>query len=355
MIKSYIDFEEILTTNKLFKSIVKDSLKNKIIILYELWTEKFRYYHGLDHFYFILEKIKEDDNLTIVESEALAILAVYHDAIIDSVQKSAILFIKDTNNNKYSDFIYNSILDTGKHIIPKNKYNKREFELLNKFISWDLWYLNHADVSDIITTEYKVYKEYQKHDYENFKQERSRILQTYITKDNINIIKNIIDYINSRTIKVGVYAGSFNPLHLGHINIINKAENIFDKVIIAAGYNPEKKLNDLCFLPNDMHKNVIYNNLLDKLKYYDVRLFEGFLPEFLNILENKNSEITLIRGLRTGFDFNYEQKQLQYIKDMKSGIKIVYIPCDKEYEHISSTDMKLLESIKIGSSKKYLA
>ncbi len=40
--------------------------------------------------------------------------------------------------------------------------------------------------------------------------------------------------------KLGIYAGSFNPIHRGHLNILQKARRVFDKVIVARGINPEK-------------------------------------------------------------------------------------------------------------------
>ena len=51
-------------------------------------------------------------------------------------------------------------------------------------------------------------------------------------------------------LKIGFYAGSFNPFHIGHYNILSKAEEIFDKVIIGVGVNYEKRKNKKHDLPD---------------------------------------------------------------------------------------------------------
>ena len=86
--------------------------------------------------------------------------------------------------------------------------------------------------------------------------------------------------------KIGVYAGSFNPFHKGHYNILCKAEKIFDKVIIARGINPEKN-NVLVPLPKILDDRPVLS-------------YNGLLTDFMTSLEEEN--VTLIRGLRNSVD-----------------------------------------------------
>ena len=81
--------------------------------------------------------------------------------------------------------------------------------------------------------------------------------------------------------KVGVYAGSFNPFHRGHYDILVKAEKIFDKVIVARGINPEKT-NELLPLPNTIMENLPTVVLL-------IGVFMG-IGAFVNVIRGINGE-----------------------------------------------------------------
>lgn len=126
--------------------------------------------------------------------------------------------------------------------------------------------------------------------------------------------------------KVAVYAGSFNPFHRGHHDILLKAEKIFDKVIIARGINPEKK-NDIVPLPKILGDRTCMS-------------YSGLLTDFLKTLPYDN--ITLIRGLRNSVDLQYEMNQYRYFQDLMPEIQMVSIFSDKEVEHISSSGIRLL-------------
>ena len=126
--------------------------------------------------------------------------------------------------------------------------------------------------------------------------------------------------------KIGVYAGSFNPFHKGHYNILCKAEKIFDKVIIARGINPEKN-NVLVPLPKILDDRPVLS-------------YNGLLTDFMTSLEEEN--VTLIRGLRNSVDLQFEMNQYRYFQDLMPNIQMVSIFCDKEFEHISSSGIRLL-------------
>jgi pantetheine-phosphate adenylyltransferase len=133
--------------------------------------------------------------------------------------------------------------------------------------------------------------------------------------------------------KVGVYAGSFNPFHVGHYNVLLKAEKIFDKVIVARGYNPEKK-NDLYPMPNIIMDRAVVQ-------------YQGLLTDFIKSLPYEN--ITIIRGLRNAVDLQFELNQYRYLQDLLPDIQLVSIFCDKEYEHITSSGIRQLSYF--GSEK----
>ena len=134
------------------------------------------------------------------------------------------------------------------------------------------------------------------------------------------------DYIANFQPKIAVFAGSFNPFHKGHFNVLQKAEKIFDKVIIAFGKNTEKGQRTW-----DIPKS-IQNRQIEE--------YNGLLTDFIQSLSH---EVVVIRGLRNSTDFQYEQNQYRYIQELMPGINIVNIFCDKEFEHISSSGIRTLE------------
>ena len=148
-------------------------------------------------------------------------------------------------------------------------------------------------------------------------------------------LKHLIDYLTHFKPNIGVFAGSFNPFHKGHFNVLVKAEKIFDKVIIAFGENPAKE---------DRKWPVPV-----KIRTRQVESYNGLLTDFVDSL---GYEVTVIRGLRNSTDFQYEQNQYRYIQELKPDIKIINIFCDKEFEHISSSGIRTLE--KFNRHQNYL-
>ena len=85
-----------------------------------------------------------------------------------------------------------------------------------------------------------------------------------------------------------------------------------------------------------------------------VEVYNTFLHELIEKKESEGYNVILVRGLRNGDDLNYEDNQLKYIKDFKKDINVVFLRCDEEFEHISSSAIRQLESFRPGSADKYL-
>ena len=146
---------------------------------------------------------------------------------------------------------------------------------------------------------------------------------------------------------LAIYAGSFNPFHIGHLNIVEKAEKIFGRgnVLIAIGVNPEKaKSEDL------LSRSIEIGNKTGR----SVEVYTTFLHELIEKKESEGYKVVLIRGLRNGDDLAYEDNQLKFINDFKKNIDVVFFRCDEEFQHISSSAIRNLQSFRPGSGDKYL-
>ena len=183
-----------------------------------------------------------------------------------------------------------------------------------------------------LENEKNVFNSFQKHDYKVYLPKR---IETLNKNNSGGELTALIAYLNQYKPSIGVFAGSFNPFHKGHYNVLLKAEKIFDKVIIAFGDNPDKETRKWP-IPQKIGNRQFEN-------------YSGLLTDFVDSL---GYDVTVIRGLRNSTDFQYEQNQYRYIQELKPDIKIVNIFCDKEFEHISSSGIRTLE--KFNKHQNYL-
>ncbi len=140
-----------------------------------------------------------------------------------------------------------------------------------------------------------------------------------------------------------LYPGSFSPFHIGHLNIVRKAEKIFGKgsVIVAIGINPDK----IDYDKRDQYvdKMEIEAIRLSRSIGIDVIVYPTFLHQLVEKYESTDNNVVVIRGLRNGTDLDYEVNQLRFVTDFKKDVNVVYITCDQEFEHISSSAIRKIQ------------
>lgn len=129
---------------------------------------------------------------------------------------------------------------------------------------------------------------------------------------------------------IGLYAGSFNPWHSGHSDILNKALNVFDKVHVVIMDNPEKE-HSVGSVPSYIieNKNVIYSCSSRTLMETAYEL-------------NVNA---IIRGIRNGYDLEYEKGQMYWNEDIGLNLPFVYFLCDRKLSHVSSSALRIVNDL----------
>lgn len=136
--------------------------------------------------------------------------------------------------------------------------------------------------------------------------------------------------------RIAVYPGSFDPITYGHINIIQRALRIFDKVIVAVATNYQKK----ALFSAEERVEMIREALKD---YPDVIVesFEGLLIEYM---KEKGAKV-IIRGLRATSDFEYEYHMASMNKSLYDEVDTIFMVTAKDFFFISSRTIKEVASL----------
>jgi pantetheine-phosphate adenylyltransferase len=129
-------------------------------------------------------------------------------------------------------------------------------------------------------------------------------------------------------IKTAVFPGSFDPFTLGHLDVLKSALKLFDKIIIAVGYNVQKK----GFFTPEERMDIIRQSVIG-LDNVDIDCYEGLTIDFCR----KVGADFIVRGLRTTTDFELERVIAQANTKMSPEITTVFIPSSHEFSFISST------------------
>ena len=125
-----------------------------------------------------------------------------------------------------------------------------------------------------------------------------------------------------------VFPGSFDPITLGHENIIRRAIPMFDEIVIAIGVNGSKKSMFTLDQRIEMLTRVFSN-----APSVNVETFSGLTVRFC---EKVNAE-WMLRGVRNGADFEYERTIAQMTKKLNPSLETVILFTDPEFAPISST------------------
>lgn len=135
--------------------------------------------------------------------------------------------------------------------------------------------------------------------------------------------------------KVGFYAGSFDPFTNGHLHVVETSAKLFDKVIIAIGEHSYKDRRFDNVKMRDAIEKVLKAKKLDNVS---VIIYDGFTSD----VALENGTTFLIRGLRNGMDYQYEEN-ISTINEVTSNLDTIYIRAGKHGSISSSMVMELLQ------------
>ncbi|MFZ5481905.1 MAG: pantetheine-phosphate adenylyltransferase [Myxococcota bacterium] len=130
---------------------------------------------------------------------------------------------------------------------------------------------------------------------------------------------------------VAVYAGSFDPVTLGHLDVIRRGTTLFDEVVVAVGHNVRKQRT----LPLDVRLGVL-REVTAELPRVRVDTFEGLLVDYCHRI----GAGAILRGLRAVTDFEFEFQTGLANMSMAPDVQTVFLLTDPRYIFVSSSLIK---------------
>ncbi|WP_152050426.1 pantetheine-phosphate adenylyltransferase [Tautonia marina] len=134
--------------------------------------------------------------------------------------------------------------------------------------------------------------------------------------------------LSSRT---AVFTGTFDPITLGHLDVISRGRLLFEHLVVAIGVNPTKQV----LFPIEERVDLA-QRVLGQFENVEVRAFEGLTVDFVRSIGAR----VILRGLRTLSDMEYEFSMTLTNHRLDPGIETVFLMADGEYAHVSSSLIK---------------
>lgn len=131
--------------------------------------------------------------------------------------------------------------------------------------------------------------------------------------------------------RLAIYPGSFDPPTLGHLDVIDRASKLFDKIVVAVGANSSK--TPLLSLKSRIEA---LTSSVGHLPNVRVEAFEGLLVQYAHSL----GAHSIVRGLRATADFEYEFQMAMVNRRLDEDVDTVFLMTKWEYSYLSSSIVK---------------
>jgi len=136
--------------------------------------------------------------------------------------------------------------------------------------------------------------------------------------------------------RVAVYPGSFDPITLGHLNVIERASQLFDRLIVGVGINIEKQgMFEACERVDLIRQTTAH------LPNIDVRTFQGLAVDFVR----EAGARVMVRGVRPITDIAGELTMMMANRRLAPDIETLFMIADGELAHVSSSLIKQIASL----------
>lgn len=144
--------------------------------------------------------------------------------------------------------------------------------------------------------------------------------------------------------RVAVYTGTFDPVHLGHLDIIQRGSRLFDRLIVGVGINPDKAT-----LFSIGERVELLRGVVRGFKNVEVQPFTGLAVRFVR----EAGARIMIRGLRTLSDMEYEFTMSLMNLHLDPAIETVFLMAKEEFSHVSSSLLRQIAALG-GDLSKFL-
>lgn len=294
------------------------------------YKEPHRFYHTTEHcdrmwYDYVLSDaysrgFKEDYKDDVILQCAINCHdAVYDPRRSDNEERSCDL-VDEVVNSEYYGLCFEDIHHIKRLIRmtdPKTYDDPCADDLLVGIIRYlDCKALYDSDLNAMIKNFHLLLREFQFTSYENFKQGTLDFIDSFMIRMvDPDILKIYRSYVESYRPRIGLYVGLFNSFHIGHMSVLEQAEKVFDKVIVAY---PERALQKP------------FITVEETLPFHEVISFTGLLCDFV-----KDKDLTIVRGLRNSTDLDYETNLKQVYRD--HGITQDFMYFTTDYSHVSGT------------------
>ena len=142
--------------------------------------------------------------------------------------------------------------------------------------------------------------------------------------------------------KIAIYPGSFDPVTSGHLNIIRRAANIFDKLIVCvmvnAGKNPMFSLEE---------RVELIKRVTADIPNVEVDCSSELLADYAQ----KRGSCVIVKGLRAGSDFEYEFQMALINRSINPDLDTMFMPAEHQYMFMSSSTAKVLGQYSVDLSE----
>ncbi|MAP61515.1 MAG: pantetheine-phosphate adenylyltransferase [Candidatus Marinimicrobia bacterium] len=145
--------------------------------------------------------------------------------------------------------------------------------------------------------------------------------------------------------KIAIYPGTFDPITNGHLDVIERASSLFDKVIVAV----LKKTDNKKVLFNEEDRLSMVSKSIQKFSNVEVDIFDGLLIKYAELKDAS----AVIRGLRAISDFEYEFQMALMNRNLNEKVRTLFLMPHQKYIHISSSLVKEVAQLK-GDISQYV-